>query len=146
MNQKQRRNKRTWQFGEAAKSATEIYRADKTNSPECAWKMAARQEIKACTSRKKPCPKGAYLGLCSKGLVRGVRPGNYTQSVEKPRAIKAIELLQRDRNLAANPNCLWKEVKRELDEKPNLRHNGQMHVVVALWENGYIASSLKTKK
>jgi ATP dependent DNA ligase C terminal region len=31
------------------------------------------------TARRKSCPRGAFLGLCEEGLVKGILPGRYSR-------------------------------------------------------------------
>jgi hypothetical protein len=45
------------------------------------------------TSRKKDCPRGAFLGLCEEGLVKGIPAGKYTASKDnKAYAVRAAAL------------------------------------------------------
>jgi hypothetical protein len=46
------------------------------------------------SAQKKGCPRGAFLGLCEEGLVKGIPAGNYTTSKDnKAYAVRAAELL-----------------------------------------------------
>jgi uncharacterized protein DUF6979 len=57
------------------------------------------------------CPKGAFLGLCQWGLVRGVEPGRYTDSTASSGyALAAIGLLQAEPELADDKSALEKRV------------------------------------
>jgi hypothetical protein len=50
-------------------------------NPKARWDRA--MEILYPTSpsaRKKGCPRGAFLGLCEEGLVKGIPAGDYTAS------------------------------------------------------------------
>ena len=87
----------------------------------------------------KSCPKGAYLGLCEKGLVVGVPAGAYSAGEDnKGYAVDAIRLLLRDPTLtAAGPGVLWTRVMNGREKTPN----GQMSVVLALWSSGLISRS-----
>jgi hypothetical protein len=86
------------------------------------------------SSRSKSCPKNAFLGLCEAGVVKGIPKGEYTKSVKnKNYALQAVEILKRDKSISYSPSVLWKELN--LGDKI---HNSQMHVVLALWNNGLI--------
>ena len=85
-------------------------------------------------SQKKGCPKGAFLGLCEDGFIRGVKPGNYTNSQKnKQYAIDAVDYLRRNKNDSISPSTLWLKIVK------NKRHNEQMAVVLALVNSGIIA-------
>jgi hypothetical protein len=90
------------------------------------------------TSRKKGCPRGALLGPCEEGLVKGIRPGNYTASKDnKLYAVRAAALLNEgDRKRPVGE--LWRAVSND----PEKAHNQQMDVVLALWKNDLIVRSL----
>ena len=125
------------QYGKAAILATQFYRDGKTTSPACAWEMAISQYTDSPNSRAKPCPRGAYLGLCEEGLIRDVPPGKYQQakSVEKEYAIAAVAALKQKSELADNVSRLWHVVMLMQNEDPNKSHDYQMDVVAALWKN-----------
>jgi hypothetical protein len=73
--------------------------------PAVAWGRALASETKS--NREKPCPKGAFLGLCEEGLIVGVRRGSYTRSVKNKRyAVNAVKALRDDPGLADNIRAL----------------------------------------
>jgi hypothetical protein len=81
-------------------------------------------------SRKKWCPKDAYLGLCEAGLIKGIPPGRYgaaKNSKNARYAIEAYRVLLGDPELARNKRALWARVNGPGTE------NNQMEVVVSLW-------------
>jgi hypothetical protein len=86
------------------------------------------------TSRKKGCPRGAFLGLCEEGMVKGIRAGKHTASKDnKLYAVRAAALLiEGDRKWSIGE--LW----RAASNAPEKAHNSQMDVVMALWKNGLI--------
>ncbi len=89
------------------------------------------------TSRKKTCPRGAFLGLCEEGLVKGIPAGRYTASKDnKAYAVNAAALLA-ERKQSWSASELWRAVGNA--EKT---HNRQMDVVLALWKNGLIVHKL----
>ena len=126
-------------YGQAAVKAARMMSAGSTSSPQDAWERATSEIFgKGTPSQKKGCPKGAFLGLCEEGYVKGVPPGNYTNSTKNKRyAIQAVNLLRKDPTLSNDPKSLWALV---MQGEPK-SHNSQMDVVVSLWMEGYLESS-----
>jgi hypothetical protein len=86
------------------------------------------------TARRKSCPRGAFLGLCEEGLVKGIPPGRYASSKDnKAYAVRAAALLIEGKH-SWSTNSLWCAVTND----PEKTHNSQMDVVMALWKNGLI--------
>lgn len=102
--------------------------------PDDAWRTAAAQVFPdAPESRKKSCPRDAFLGLAEEGLIAGVSAGSYTRSRKNKRyALDALAALEADRTLVTSRRRLWWKVMQDQDKQ----HNGQMDVVLALWGNG----------
>lgn len=89
-------------------------------------------------AQQKPCPKGAYLGLCEEGLVSNVAPGHYTRSVRnKHYALRGAELLRTNPSKCDDIASLW----HHATQGSGVGHNGQMDVVVALHEAGLLRSA-----
>jgi len=85
------------------------------------------------TARRKSCPRGAFLGLCEEGLVKGIPAGQYTASKEnKAYAVNAAALLAEEKQ-SWSASGLWRAVAN-----PEKTHDSQMDVVLALWKNGFI--------
>jgi len=125
----------TTQYGRAAVKATELLTAGKYESPEYAWNEAIKCFTKSVESQQKVCPKGAYLGLCNVGLVKGVAPDEPPVDITINGAYAAKIALA----IIANPKLakttkaeLWKYAETDVGE------NGQVGVVLALWENDLI--------
>jgi hypothetical protein len=99
------------------------------------WLRSAKEVFpNSKSSQEKSCPKGTFLGLCEEGLIKGIHKGDYTKSVKnKEYALKAVVILKQNTKTTFSPKELWE--KLELGDK---RHNSQMDVVLALWENGLI--------
>jgi hypothetical protein len=99
------------------------------------WRFAVEMIFPGkIASQKKGCPKGAFLGLCEEGLVKGIANGKYTTSIDnKHYALRAVELL-RAGDSRIKPIELWSLVMNGVKKS----HNGQMDVVLALWSNGNI--------
>ena len=108
--------------------------ARKGINPVDAWKISAEDVFpRQKASREKGCPKCVFLGLAEEGLIRGVPQGSYTTSKSnKQYALAALTSLRDDPNLAEDTGKLWSIVMAGVEKK----HNEQMSVVVALWQNG----------
>jgi len=79
-------------------------------------------------------PRGAFLGLCEEGLVKGIPAGQYTASKDdKAYAVRAAALLAEGTQKWSR-STLWQAVTND----PEKVHNSQMDVVLALWKNGLI--------
>jgi len=121
-------------YGLAAKEAALI-----GGNPVESWEMVANAIFDSESAKTKGCPKNAFLGLCEAGLVKGIESGSYFKrkkpNVNKQYAITAVGLLVSDSNVSKNE--LWNKVRAALNlgEK---RHNSQMDVVLALWNEGLI--------
>lgn len=122
------------QYAVTALQAVDFYGKHEGYSIKEAWERTAIVIFGNTPAAKKGCPKGAFLGLCEEGYVKGVPKGNYTNSKKnKQYAIKAVQLLQLDPLLVYDKKRLWKEVTHE-----QVSYNDQMDVVIVLWKNGLI--------
>ena len=104
-------------------------------SYESAWLNAARICNKSVSVQKKGCPKNVFLGLAESGLIKNV-PAKFShqpQSRNAQYAIKAVKLLKQDPCLAKNKKW-WGPAAIEAPKE----HNGQMDVVLALWNKDLI--------
>jgi hypothetical protein len=103
-------------------------------TPEARWQSAMEKLYPTSPiAQKKGCPRGAFLGLCEEGLVKGIPPGQYTKSKDKTYAVRAAALLaEGTQNWSIS--ALWQAVT----DDPEITHNSQMDVVLALWKNGLI--------
>lgn len=133
-------------YGDIAVHATKLMQSGAFSSPGDAWLASARRAFpRAIASQEKGCPRGAYLGLCEEGLVRGVPKGSYTKSLDnKQYAIDAVRFLAQDPTLADSGMAdggaanLWRRVMRGRNKQPN----SQMEVVLGLWTQDLIESDL----
>jgi hypothetical protein len=100
------------------------------------WDTAVRQVYpEKPYLQKKTAPRGAFLGLCEKGLVKGVPRGEGSGTDRNRQyAVSAVALLRAGTHRSVT--ALWAEVTQG-DESA---HNAQMDVVLALWKNGLIVS------
>ncbi len=124
-------------YGNAAVRAVKFYTNGQATTPQDAWEMATIAIFRDGTaSQTKGCPKGAFLGLCEVGLVKGIPGGIYTNSTKnKSYAVRAISILKHDPSYGSNIEQLWLAAIGGVEKK----HNSQMNVVLALWNNGLIA-------
>jgi hypothetical protein len=122
-------------FGEAALIAARLDVPETVSAPE-RWDVAVRQLYpEKPYLQKKTAPRGAFLGLCEEGLVKGIARGQYAPSSKhKVYALRAVERLAAGTQHTVNG--LWADVT----EGEEVAHNAQMDVVLALWKNGLIAS------
>ena len=121
---------------QAAWDAVRICQQGGADSPQDAWEQATTAIFgRGTPGQTKGCPKGAFLGLCEDGLIRGIDPGNYTRSQKnKQYAVDAVDVLRRHPHLAHGAQGLWIEVLTGVSKK----HNQQMNIVIALWNRGLI--------
>ncbi|MCR8633919.1 DUF6979 family protein [Paenibacillus radicis (ex Xue et al. 2023)] len=126
-------------YAQATLIATKLIENNQASTPLEAWNIATTETCGEGTwAQKKGCPKNAFLGLCEAGLVKGISKGIYTErsnsQKNKGYAIKAVELLRENPELAEDLKVLWETV---MDGKV-MSHNYQMDVVVSLWKHGLI--------
>jgi len=123
-------------YGEAAVKAVKLLVSGNVDRPKDAWEVATSEIFsKGTSSQRKGCPRNAFLGLCEEGKIKGIPPGNYTNSRKnKEYAIKAVQILQEIPALSSNPETLWNRVV----ERAYKAHNQQMDVVTQLWNNNLI--------
>ncbi len=122
-------------YGVSALKAVALMRDDIIIDPREAWEKATIEVFgEGSSSQRKGCPRGAFLGLCEMGLIRGVPKGDYCNSQKnKAYAVEAVNLLKQDTDYLSNKHALWNKIVGECKA-----HNNQMDVVIALWENGLI--------
>jgi hypothetical protein len=121
-------------YGEGALMATRGgYSASTT--PVARWESAMEKLYPTSPSaRKKGGPRGAFLGLCEEGLIKGIPAGHYTASPDnKAYAVSAVALLAEEKQ-SWSISSLWRAVTND----PEKTHNGEMDIVLALWKNGLI--------
>jgi hypothetical protein len=131
-------------YGEAALMATRENGTAKEGQnghvpidPVARWRTAMEALYPTSPiARKKGGPRGAFLGLCEEGLVKGIPAGRYGASKDnKAYAVDAAALLI-EGSQTWSTSALWRAVSSD-PEKP---HNSQMDVVQALWKNDLIVS------
>jgi len=122
-------------YGEAALMATRESSSAAGISPVARWESAMQRLYPSSpTARRRSCPRGAYLGLCEEGLVKGIPPGRYAASKDnKAYAVRAAALLTEGKQ-SWSTSTLWQAVTND----PASTHSSQMDIVLALWKNGLI--------
>jgi hypothetical protein len=119
-------------YGEAALIAA---RDSSGTGPAKRWQSAVEKVYPTSVSaQKKGGARGAFLGLCEEGLVKGIPAGSYMASNDnKAYAIRAAELL-----IAGTQSWSISQLWRTVTDDPEKAHNSQMDIVLALWKNGLI--------
>jgi hypothetical protein len=127
-------------YGEAALIAAREAASPKIG-PAARWQSAMERLYPTSPSaREKGCPRGAFLGLCEEGLVKGIPAGRYTSSKDnKDYAVRAAALLTEGKQNWST-SSLWRAVTND----PAKTHNSQMDVVLALWNNDLIVRKSQT--
>jgi hypothetical protein len=127
-------------YGEAALMAVRMETYGKAITPLERWEDAVKRLYPTTPAgQKKGGPRGAFLGLCEAGLVKGI-PGGYGTPLtssgnrNKAYAVKAVELLRA--GTAKTVSQLWVGVT----DGEVVEHASQMDVVLALWKNGLIVT------
>ena len=95
-------------YGKSALRAVELIRNNYINDPKEAWEKSTIEIFgKGSASQQKGCPRGAFLGLCEEGMVKGVPAGDYcTSQKNKTYAIKAVNLLKHDPDYLTDKQAL----------------------------------------
>jgi hypothetical protein len=121
-------------YGEAALMATQQGPSGDIN-PIARWQSAVeRLYPTSATARKKSGPRGAFLGLCEEGLVKGIPAGTYKASRDnKAYAIRAVALLT-EGTQHWSTSALW----RAVTDGAGKTHDSQTDIVLALWNNNLI--------
>ena len=123
-------------YGQAALIAAE-QASSGSISPVARWENAMEAVYPTSpAARNKGGPRGAFLGLCEEGLVKGIPAGSYAATkLNKAYAIRAVALLA-DEAHHWSTTTLWQAVTGGIGKT----HNSQMDIVLALWNNGHIVN------
>lgn len=124
-------------YGEAAVAAAgRLIRSG--GDPEYAWTQAVKQAFPAGRSSiDKGCPRGAFLGLCKRGALAGARSFYELEDTKNgDYACLAWKALKEDQSLADDRAALWSRIHADA-----VNENGQLDVVLALWDEGLLVGS-----
>ncbi|MCD6168304.1 MAG: hypothetical protein J7J33_03240 [Caldisericia bacterium] len=128
-------------FGKIALEVIELFDSGEAKDITEAWDKVVEKE--GSSTAQKGCPKGAFLGLCEEGMVKGIPPGSYTASEKnKQYAIKAVDLLRR---IESEKGIPAKQVVNQISKgkfwekiAPDKKENGQLDVVFTLVKENLI--------
>ena len=121
--------------GRAAITAARMLEQGTPSNPEAAWARAIRRETKSSESWRKPCPQGAFLGLCKAGLIPGceARPSLFRSS-SGDYAVRMVEAIRLDPQVLTDRKRLWRSAVGSAKKE----ENSQIDIVVSLWREGII--------
>lgn len=119
-------------YGDAANHAARLIKGGGL-TPREAWDEAMQLVSESRSSRKKSCPRVAFLTLCETGAVEGVSAGDYTSADKnKPDVLRALKAVRSNVGLLKQRRRLW-EVATAGTKK---EQNGQLDVLQGLWQEG----------
>ena len=123
-------------YGKTAVKAVELFAY--THDIKKAWTGAVQEFTNSYSARVKGCPKNAFFGLCYAGKIKGIsiQTPQEKESKNAEYAILAIHLLKKDMSWANKKAELWTEIQKIIGEEK--KHNSQLDVVIALWNEGLI--------
>ena len=122
-------------YGKAAICATEMIH-DSGMDPREAWEESCER----VEGNPQKCTRSVYLGLCEEGMIKNVPMGNYTDSTcNKRYAVEAVKLLRSCPSLVAESRKdLWEKVLENSCKGKRIGQDGQLDVVLVLWNKGFI--------
>ncbi|MBK7210541.1 MAG: hypothetical protein IPH99_09335 [Xanthomonadales bacterium] len=106
--------------------------------PRSAWALSAADAYPDQSSaREKVCPRSTFLGLIDAGALVGIPAASeLSKSINARYALEAIDALRSEPGLAERPSQLWERTSGAPKQQ-----NGQLEVVLALWNAGLITDS-----
>ena len=122
-------------YGRAATRAARMLEQGSPSNPEAAWGRAIARETKSSESRRKSCPRGAFLELCAAGVIPGCEARrSLSLGANGEYALRILKVIRADEELVSDRERLWSTAVRRAKK----RENGQVDVVVSLWKEGLI--------
>jgi hypothetical protein len=124
-------------FGDAALLAVKFC-TNYNGVPRDAWKRAVAELNFTKSMQDKGCPRSTFLAMCEAKAIVGIPAGDYGCRARENRvnALNALRHLRNNPSLALNPAELWRIT---VDGKKT-KHNEEMGVLIALWNDGLITS------
>lgn len=103
--------------------------------PRSAWALSAAEAYPDRPSaRDKACPRSTFLGLIDAGAVRGIPASpDASRSINARYALEAVDAFRSEPGLVEHTSRLW-----ERTSGAPKKQNGQLEVVLALWNAGLI--------
>jgi hypothetical protein len=129
-------------YGKTAIDAVKLMRQKIKYTSIEAWKKAIVFNTTSEESRKKGCSRAAFIGLCEEGYILGI-PASNTKTISKNSkyATEAAKYLIENTPNKITINELWQKIE---EPKP-LNENGQMQIVIALWQNKILVKPILCK-
>lgn len=127
-------------FEKAAIKAVELLN-NKENNPKEAWVKALSQFTNSYGTRTKPCPMHAFVDLYYHNKLKLIHDIPHLRNFASQNgeyALKAVELIKNQPQLASNKRQLWYETLIALHCNTGTAHNGQMDIVIALFNAGLL--------
>ncbi len=121
------KNKKENQYFRVAKAAYENIVNGKMDAAE-AWHAAAEKNIDSPESRKKPCPRNTFIGLCESGDLKDVKATKQSESINYLYAKFAIAEWKNKSSISKT--VMWS--KQFPDGAIN--HQGQLDVLKGIWQ------------
>ena len=122
-------------FGDTALKARELLIKGVACTPRQAWNLAGVELFHRESYLSKGCPRAAFIGLCEKGLVKGVAAGDYSAgTMNKQYTLKALKMLRENPEWRFTKSRWWLEVTKD----NQISHNHQLDVLIALYVNGFL--------
>jgi hypothetical protein len=124
-------------YAQTARAAAQ-FATNNRMSPEAAWNKAAEQVFPTqLASRVKGCPRQAFIALANAYFVkRSAAPKRASKSTSGVYALEATEALRKNPELVNSKADLWARTSGG-----SKKHNSQMDVVIALWNENYLSNS-----
>lgn len=117
-------------YAQAAVQTVRRNQNKKTPDMRSEWEISMREMFPTQeASRKKGCPKNAFLGLCEEGYVVGIPLGSYNVKAKNRNKNYAIDAAKLVSNGLIDEKMLWIAVAG-----PRKTSNSQVKIVLALFE------------
>ena len=100
-------------YGRAATRAARMLEQGSPANPEAAWDRAIARETKSSESRRKSCPRGAFLELCSAGVIQECQAQpSLSLGANGEYALRILKAIRSDEELLSDRKRLWSTAVR----------------------------------
>ncbi|MEO7487074.1 MAG: hypothetical protein ABIU77_08220 [Ferruginibacter sp.] len=96
-----------------------------------AWVAAAENNIASEESRKKGCPKSAFVGLCESGDLKDIKMLAQSDSINYKYVKFAISEWKKDAYISKA--AMWSKIRKQFPGGA-IDHQGQLDVLKGVWE------------